>query len=187
MGVGERLPQRVLELGRRTEPEAPPRSAHDVRCLAHGLRSAHQTDVALPERDLLRTVDHGLEAGAAETIHGHRGRLDRETCLESDVTRHVEGIGRGLHHVPEHHVAEGLGRYTRALDGGLRGDHAEVDGRMALETPSERAHRSAGGGEKDRSVSVGVAHHSAPLWSIAARSRWFAHPRNRGRFPSEER
>ena len=126
-GSLERFPEQVFERRRRAEPDSPARPAHDVRCLAHRLGAAGQHDVRLAQQNLLRALDDGFETGTAEPVHGDRGSLDGEARLESDVPRHVDGVGTGLQRVAEDDMIDLAWFHLGPLECRLRGDDAEVD------------------------------------------------------------
>ena len=113
VAVAEALPERVLKLRLRGEAQAPARAPHDMRGLAHRLGPAGEHQLGAAEHDLLCALRDRLEAGAAEAVHGQRGRLDRQPRLEADVAGEVDRVGGGLLDVAEDDVGRSPRRTRR--------------------------------------------------------------------------
>ena len=68
---------------------------------------------------MLRALDDGFEPRAAETIHGHRRRLDRQPGLQTDVARElglpVDAIQQSIDSGAAHAALCGDGALERTL------------------------------------------------------------------------
>src|SRR5690606_36454830 len=104
---------------------------------------AHQTDLRLAKEDLLRAVHHRLKAGATEPVHRERGDLLRTTSLQPHVTREVDGIRRGLHHVAEDRVLDLPWIHAGPLHRRLGRVNGQVDSTEISECAAEGAERRA--------------------------------------------
>lgn len=67
-----------------------------ARCTGHGLGPAGKNNVAVAEEDVLSAVDDGLEAAAAEAVHGERGNVHWHTAAQADVARAEEKVGTNM-------------------------------------------------------------------------------------------
>src|SRR6202158_3463980 len=110
-----------------------------MRRPAHVLGAAGEDELGLAELDLLRSEKDRLEARSAETIDRQRRDFLRHAGLEADVTRQVDGAARCLQHVAEYAVIYLPRVALRALERGLRRDHAEVRRGRVAQTAAERA------------------------------------------------
>ena len=145
----QRGPEHVFHRRRRPQPEAPSRTAHQVRRQAHRLGAAGEHRVGFTQRDELSALHDRFESGTAEAIDRDGGRFDQETGAEADVPREIDGVGRGLHHVAEDHVPDVAGREARPVDRALRRHDAEVGRAQVLERAAERAEPGADSGKED--------------------------------------
>jgi hypothetical protein len=72
-----------------------------------------------------------------------------EPRAQPDVARQVDGVGRGLQRVAEHHVADVGGRHAGFFQRALRREHPQVGGGEVLEGSAEGPHSRALGREED--------------------------------------
>src|SRR5437773_2705343 len=120
--VFERLPEEVLERGRRPQPHAPPRAAHHVPGLARRLRAAGEPPRRSTPKTELSASGERFEPRAAQPVDGDGRDLDRETCLEPDVTGAVDRVGGRLEGVAGDAVAHPGGGDARGPQPALPGD-----------------------------------------------------------------
>ncbi len=146
--VEERDHQRVLEIAL-AELESFARTANDVRRLRHVLHAAGENRRRFVELNLFRGVDHGLDARAAETIDGERRHRSRQSRFQSDVTRAINRIGRGLECVADDDMIDLLAAEAAARKRFLRREHAEVDGADVAEVSVVFGHRRTGAVDDD--------------------------------------
>jgi hypothetical protein len=88
-------------------------------------------------------ADRRLQSRSAQAVDGERRHFDRHAGLQADVTRAVERVAAGLHHVAEHDVIDPGGIDLRALHRGAGGDHPELDRGEIFQRADELAHRRA--------------------------------------------
>ena len=115
------------------------------------------TTPASSEQDLLRAVDHRLDARAAQAVHGERRHLDRHAGLQADVARAVDARRRcsaaRCRRPRDRSTRAGPGAFERRL----RRDRAEVDRRHVLERADMGGHRRTRAAENEnvfRHISV---------------------------------
>ena len=131
----------------RRRPDA--RAANDVRGLAHVLHPAREGDPRLAEADHLHRGDDGLDAGAAEPVHGERGHLDGQPRLEADVAGAVDRVARGLQGVAHDHVVDPRRLHARPLERGAGRVGAQLQRGHVLERADVLGHRRAGSAQDD--------------------------------------
>ena len=146
--VEQRDHERVFHR-RLAEAEALARAADDVRRLRHVLHAAGEHRLRFAQLDLLGGADDRLDAGAAEAVQREGRNLFGHAGLESDVTRSVDGVARGLQGVADDDVIHFLRRDAAARECFLGGDDAEVDGRDVAERAVIFGHRRACAVEDD--------------------------------------
>jgi len=94
--------------------------------LAHGLCPSDQADATLAKFYFPGTVNHGLEPGTAEAIHGYCRSLDRETGPKSDVTCQINRVRGRLHDIAHHNVTKIIGFGPRPLHCRFRRHNPQV-------------------------------------------------------------
>ena len=166
--IEQRFPQRVFEL-RVIHAQAGAHAADDVRRLRHALHAAGERDARLAQLNQLRAADRRLQSGSTQAVDGERRHFDRHAGLQADMTRAVERVAAGLHHVAEDDVIDPGGIDVGALHRGAGGDHAEVDRGEILQRADELAHRRARAAE-DEDVARSIARlpmrmrNQSPIW-----------------------
>jgi hypothetical protein len=149
VGIRQPLEERIFQQRRRAVLDPPARATHHVRGLAHVLGAAGQDHRRLAQQQAMRTLNHGLEAGAAEPIDGHRRGLDGEASSQPDMARTVHRIARGGHRVADNDVVHTRPVEPAAVERGVGGNHAEVRRSEILEGAAEGAEPRANGGAED--------------------------------------
>ena len=147
-GVGETGPEQIFQRRSLAQLDAPAQPANDVGRLAHRFGSRGEHHPGFTEQDLLRALDDGLEAGAAEPVDGERRGLDPATGLERHVPADVGAVRAGLHRVAYDDVVHIRSGNAGALDGGLGRDGTQLGGGEILEGAAEAAEAGTDAGEE---------------------------------------
>ena len=82
-----------------------------------------------PRRIIWAARHHRLKPRATEAIDGQGGHLEGDAGAQAHVARPVDRVARGLEHVAEDHVVDGVRGDPRALEGGLRRVRPELERR----------------------------------------------------------
>jgi hypothetical protein len=143
--------------------------AHAVACggvevgaPAHGLRPAAHGHVE-PVANGLRRRDDGLQARAAQAVDVEGGRLDGAARVDGGHAAQVRVLGVGGDHVAHDHMAHGVGRQARALDGRFDGGGGELGVGNVFQRAAEGADGGAGGADNEN-VAVGHVKGSVEKW-----------------------
>jgi len=76
--------------------EARTRAPNAGRTLAHVVHAAGEDDAGFFRLDVLRAAQHGLDAGAAQAVHGERRYLNRHAGFQGDLVKTgLPSVGRG--------------------------------------------------------------------------------------------
>ena len=174
-GIGQRLPQVVLELRRHTELETLAVLEGGDRVACHRLGADHQRQAGRAGGNLLAGLAEQLEAGAADALHHDRAHLAGHAGVQADVARHVELVEAARRHVAGEHRVDGLGLHAGALDDLARHLDAQVDrvgvGEGAAVVDHRRAHAAEDPGVVE-GLEEAAGHGFAPVrWRVRRGSR----------------
>ena len=117
----------VVDGGRRAI-EALARLRHREGGAGHALHAAGHGALGLAGGDHPRRVAHGLEAGAAEAVHRHRGHLVGQVGEERGHAGHVAVVFSGLVGGAEDHLIDAGHQRGHAAHQGLDHQGGEVVG-----------------------------------------------------------
>jgi hypothetical protein len=108
-----------------------------MRRLRHRLAAADETDIGMPQQNLLGAADDGLKSRSAQSIEGERRSLDRGAALERDMPREVRAVGGRRDDVAKDRLRNISRRYALPLYCGFGRDDGEIDCCRILEGAAE--------------------------------------------------
>ncbi len=131
------------------------RIGEQVRRVRHRFHAAGDDDLELAGTDELVGERDRVEAGEADLVDRDRRRAHADAGFDRGLPG-GDLPGAGLQDLAHDHVLDLLGRDAGALERGLDGEAAEVDGAEVLERTEQATHRRASARDDDRTGHGGL-------------------------------